>query len=311
VIKGCYNFANTASPIVGFRSTSAYINSNVAVNAGNGYIVNVPIGTPSVDVIIESPLIGGQPDKTIVNATNGVNVRMLNAQYMPGNTPVNVSVSSGVTYQGTPAATLDVRCARTVILSTSATSITTLKSGLQPGEFITFYTTGGSAQFATGGNLSLGNNLSPFIVNAGDSATFMRVDSGTPAFILVGYSQQGKAAADFTAQTANIGSTLLYAVPATGAGTYRVTVYIIVTSVGTTSTMPNVLIAYTDKDNNTAQSVPFTTTSAGNTLTTLAVNSLPISAKASTNINFSTASYASTGTPMQYALHIRLEYLGS
>ena len=188
VIKGCYNFANTASPIVGFRSVGAYINSNVAVNAGNGYIVNIPIGTPNVDVLIDSPMIGGQPDKTIVNATNGVNVRMINAQYLPGNTPVNVSVSSGSTFQGTPAATLDVKCCRTVQLSASATSITTLKSGLQPGETITFYTTGGSAQFATGGNLSLGNNSSPLVINTGDSVTFERVDQGAAAFVLVGYS---------------------------------------------------------------------------------------------------------------------------
>jgi hypothetical protein len=191
VIKGCYNFANTGSPIVGFKSTSAYVNSNVAVNAGNGYIANVPNTAPSTDVLIESPMIGGTPDKTIVNAANGANIRMLNAQYVPGNTPVNVSVSSGVTYQGTPAATLDIRCAKTVQLSASATAITTLKSGLQPGERVTFYTTGGSAVFATGGNLSLGSQASPLIVNAGDSVTFMRVDAGAAAFVLMAYSQQG------------------------------------------------------------------------------------------------------------------------
>jgi len=219
-IKGCYNFANTASPIVGFRSESAYINSNVAVNAGNGYIVNVPVGTPSVDVLIESPMIGGQPDKTIVNATNGTNVRMLNAQYLPGNTPVNVSVSSGVTYQGTPAATLDVRCARTVILSASATSITTLKSGLQPGEFIAFYATGGSAQFATGGNISLGTQTSPMVIPSGDSATFMRVDAGAAAFVLVGLSTKTLTGPVINGTPTGTGISTVTFKKGTGAGNY-------------------------------------------------------------------------------------------
>lgn len=184
-IKGCYNFANTASPIVGFRSESAYINSNVAVNAGNGYIVNIPAATPSVDVLIESPMIGGQPDNGIKSLTNGTNARILNAQILPGNTPVNVIPSTGVTFQGTPAATLDIKCCKSVQLSASATSITTLKSGLQPGECVTFYASGGSVQFGTGGNLSLGAYTTPLIIPSGGSCTFMRVDAGATAFILV------------------------------------------------------------------------------------------------------------------------------
>ena len=56
---------------------------------------------------------------------------------------------------------------------------------------ITFFASGGSVVFATGGNLSLGSQTSPVLVNSGDSITFMRVDAGTPAFVLMGYSQQG------------------------------------------------------------------------------------------------------------------------
>lgn len=196
-IKGCYNFANTASPIVGFRSESAYINSNVAVNAGNGYIVNIPNTAPSCDVLVDAPMIGGQPDNGIKNASNGNNARIINAQIVPGNTPVNVIPSTGSTFQGTPAATLDIKCCRTVQLSASATSITTLKSGLQPGESVTFYTTGGTAQFATGGNLNLGSNVSPLLVSSGDSVTFTRVDAGASAFVLTGYSPGGGNAVKF------------------------------------------------------------------------------------------------------------------
>jgi hypothetical protein len=191
VIKGVYNFANTASPVVGFHSANPYINSNVAVNAGNGYIVNIPAGAPQTDVIVESPLIGGQPDKCVINAANGANVQILNAQYQPNNTPTNVCVTSGMTFTAAPAATLDIRRAHTVQLSASGTSITTLRSDLQPGEIVTFYPTG-NAQFATGGNLSLANFGSPLVLTSGDSITFIRVDAGTPAFIVQSVVKLGR-----------------------------------------------------------------------------------------------------------------------
>jgi hypothetical protein len=35
-----------------------------------------------------------------------------------------------------------------------------------------------------------------------------------------------------------------------------------------------------------------------------------INAKASTNIQYNTSGYASTGTPMQYAVHLKAVYLG-
>jgi hypothetical protein len=57
-----------------------------------------------------------------------------------------------------------------------------------PGERVTFYASGGSAQFASGGNLSLGNQVSPFVLQNGDSATFMRVDAGAAAFVLIAAS---------------------------------------------------------------------------------------------------------------------------
>lgn len=114
------------------------------------------------------------------------------------------------------------------------------------------------------------------------------------------------ATADPLAQTANIASTPLLTVGPGGGGLYNVEVYTIVTSVGTTSTLPAVNIIYTDRDNNTVQTVPFTVTSNGNTLTTVAINSFPINVKASTTISYSTSGYASTGAPMQYSVHIKV-----
>jgi len=112
---------------------------------------------------------------------------------------------------------------------------------------------------------------------------------------------------DLTAQTANIGSTQLISLGPGGAGMYRVSVYAIVTSVGTTSTLPAVNVIFTDRNNSVSQTIAITATNSGNATTTLAQGQAFISAKASTVISYSTTGYASTGAAMQYALHIKLE----
>jgi hypothetical protein len=117
------------------------------------------------------------------------------------------------------------------------------------------------------------------------------------------------ATVDLLAQTANIGSTTLYAVPALGAGLYRVSCYAIVTSVGTTSTLPTCTIGWTDKDNSTVQTLNLTATSTGNALTTFTQGTMVLDGKASTNITYSTTGYASSGSAMQYAIHIKVEAL--
>ncbi len=119
------------------------------------------------------------------------------------------------------------------------------------------------------------------------------------------------AASDLTAQAADIGATVLYAVPAGAGGLYRLAAYLAVTQAATTSsTLPKVTIAWTDADNSTAQSLDITATNAGNLLTTLAQALAVVNAKAATSISFSTSGYASVGaTAMQFAIHLRLEAL--
>lgn len=126
---------------------------------------------------------------------------------------------------------------------------------------------------------------------------------------------------DATAQQANIADTLLYAVPASAAGMYRVSFYIEVTRAATTSsTLPNLLLSWTPKDSGVAQTdKAFTFSNTANTAGTAGAPntssggfSTTLTAKASTNINVGTANYASSGaTPMQYAVHVKLEYLGA
>ncbi len=133
------------------------------------------------------------------------------------------------------------------------------------------------------------------------------------------------AAVDLTGQTANIGLSVLYAAPADGL--YRVSAYVIVTTVGTvTSTLPQVNIAWTDGVSGVAQSTVLTggvgatptpppgyasssTQSAtANTTTTLRSGDMIVFANASSNIQYSTSGYASNAaTTMNYAIHIRVE----
>lgn len=327
-IKGCYNIANTSQLVVGVNIKTPHINGNVGVNAGNGYIINIPNTVTNAEVTLDTPLVYSTPDKLVNNAAgNSASVKVINARTFNSATPTNVYATVGVTGTLNPAATVDLKGWNSVQVNASATSMSTFKSTLSAGEAVTLYATGGTVQFATGGNLSLGNNLSPFVVQAGDSVTFMRVDAGTPAFILVGYSQSGKVAANLTAQAANVGSTVLYAVPATGAGFYRVVGYAVVTQQATTSsTLPNIQITFTDADTNVSGgTISLTANSAGSPVnppvgfnsdnaigaTGLSGSNI-INARASTNINWLTANYASVGaTPMQYAVHLKLEYFGS
>jgi hypothetical protein len=113
---------------------------------------------------------------------------------------------------------------------------------------------------------------------------------------------------DLTAQTANVSATPLIASPS---GLYRISAYVIVTTVdGASSTLPSVVIAWDDKDNGQPQTFALTPTNTGNLLTTLEQNDMIVSAGSTANLHFSTTGYAS-GTPatMQYSLHLRVEQL--
>lgn len=172
-----------------------------------------------------------------------------------------------------------------------------------------------AATYATITNLALKAPLSsptitgtaalPIVTMTGKITSYnsiSTVSNGIPSIV---------ATIDLTAQAASIGTTTLYAVPS--AGFYRVSVYITITQAATTSsTMPNTTIAYTDGNSGTnAHSTVTTATNASNSITTsFAQATYVLYAKASTNITYAAASYASSGgTPMQFALRIRVENL--
>jgi hypothetical protein len=114
-------------------------------------------------------------------------------------------------------------------------------------------------------------------------------------------------------QSANIASATLYAVPANGAGMYRVSCYAVETTAdAASSTLPNVGIGWTDKDSSVALLAgTVTSTNTANAPGAFGQGQQVIYAKASTNITYQTSNYASgTAGAMKYAVHIALEYLG-
>lgn len=169
-----------------------------------------------------------------------------------------------------------------------------------------FATTIGAAKVT---NAMLAGSIAASKLIGTDIATLAKNTSYNGVTSVSNGLSQVVATIDATAQVANIATATLYAVPS--AGFYRVSIYITVTSVGTTSTMPSTTITYTDGNAGTnAHSTTTTATSTGNSITTtFAQTTYVLYAKASTNIQYATGSYASTGTPMQYALRIKLESL--
>lgn len=165
---------------------------------------------------------------------------------------------------------------------------------------------GNGTQGDTSGNLQLNK-----ITKYGGIAT---VSNGVPSEY---------ATVDLTTQSANIAATTLYAVPASGAGMYRITWSAKVTTPATTSCVlggaNGFQIGYTDADDSVAVTTPAWWGGGNNGLApnSAAVNTTQnqlsgeviVNAKASTNITFSFG-YTSVGvTAMQYSLHVKLEAL--
>ena len=171
--------SGTSNPLIHLHDS--LISATSTTNSGAGYVVNVT--DPSIGggarVVLENNIIGGAPDNVVKTAnTNGAIVICRNNFYILS--PAGAAPTVNVTPAQSPAATLDVRSWNHVVLTSSATNITTLRGSHLPGETVTFIVVGGTVQFATGGNLSLGSNPSPLIVHSGDSVTFTRLDIGNP-----------------------------------------------------------------------------------------------------------------------------------
>lgn len=119
---------------------------------------------------------------------------------------------------------------------------------------------------------------------------------------------------DFVAQGAAVASTLLYNVPATQGGMYKITFYLKVTRAATTSsTLGALTITFTDATDSVAQSVVALggtqagvagTTNAGNSTVSILQGRVSVNAKAGTAINLAIAYVSAGATTMQFEAHL-------
>jgi pectate lyase-like protein len=203
-------------------------------------------------------------------------------------------------------------------LLTQLGGMLTAKSTLLPSGGNTFNSFSGGSQVITISagvithtNASGVTTISPTAASLGGKITSYNgvstVSGGIPAEV---------ATVDLTAQTAAIGTTTLYAVPA--AGQYRLSWNAkITTAAGTSSTLGPLTISYTDPDG-----VAITTTvpaalnggaptttgqTTNNTGTVLIGLPLMLNCKAGTNITYSFAYASNAAAAMNYNLHLKLE----
>jgi hypothetical protein len=144
-------------------------NSNVGVNNGTGYLVNVGTSLAQGIYFVHNRL--ASPD-SVVTAVNGSQVVYQDNEYLG---QLNVPPTSGITTQISAASQINIGGAHSIGISPNAsgTPVTTIQSSLGPGETVTFAALGGSVIFATGGNIGLpGANT----VTVAGTITFIRND---------------------------------------------------------------------------------------------------------------------------------------
>jgi hypothetical protein len=163
---------NTNIGTKGLTITDSYFSGNVGNNNGAGYLLNVAT-TNAEGVLFAHNHILGTPD-SLLSSTNLASVVFQdNMSYSPAAS--GLPPTSGMTTQLSPAATIDIRGGHSIGLNPSTTPITTIQSGLGPGEMVTFFTLGGSVTFNAGGNIDL-MGMPSLTVNG--TITLVRTDLG-------------------------------------------------------------------------------------------------------------------------------------
>jgi hypothetical protein len=166
-----YRITNsTGIGIKGLTISDAYFAGNVGSNGGAGYDLSVET-TLATGIFFVHNQILGNPD-AVVKSTNFASVVYQDNLYTGS---LSAPPTTGITSQVTPATSTNTLGAHSIGLNPSTTPITTIQSGLGPGETITFFTLGGSVTFAAGGNIDLMGANSIAVTG---SITFVRSDLG-------------------------------------------------------------------------------------------------------------------------------------
>jgi hypothetical protein len=169
---------NTNIGTKGLTITDSYFSGNVGVNSGGGYDLNVAT-TNAEGVVFARNHILGAPD-SIVKSTNLASV--VYQDNLSNSPTAGLPPTSGMSTQMSPATTINIQGIHSIGLNSSLTPITTVQSGLGPGEMVTFFTLGGPVTFATGGNIDL-MGMPSLTVNG--TITLVRTDLGGPLWKVV------------------------------------------------------------------------------------------------------------------------------
>ena len=113
---------------------------------------------------------------------------------------------------------------------------------------------------------------------------------------------------DLANQTASITPTQW--VTGVPGGLYKASCYIVVTAASNGSTLPACEVAFSDADSATAVVTGISGTTSGSTPGVHQAGSAVISVRASSTIQYQTSGYVAGASPLVYAVHLRLEYLG-
>jgi hypothetical protein len=171
-LLGAYQITNnTHIGTRGLTISDGYFAGNVGISAGAGYDLDIETANASGVVFAHNQIFG--PPDAIVKGTNFSSVVYQDNLFHSGKT--NVPPTSGITTQMSPATTIDIQGVHSVGLNPSPTPITTIQSGLGPGEMVTFFSLGGTVTFGTGGNIDLMGMSS---VTVSGTITFVRSDLG-------------------------------------------------------------------------------------------------------------------------------------
>jgi len=171
-IQGAYHITNqTSISTKGLTIADSNFVANVGINNGAGYELNVDT-TTAAGIFFMHNRIFGTPD-WVVKSTNLSSV-VYQDNMLYGSTG-NGPATSGITTQVVPATSINILGVHSVGLNTSSTPITTIQSGLGPGEMVTLFTLGGPVTFAAGGNIDL-MGLPTLTLNG--TITFIRSDLG-------------------------------------------------------------------------------------------------------------------------------------
>jgi hypothetical protein len=160
----------------GVTISDGYFAGNVGLNGGAGYELNVAASNASGIVFSHNQIFG--PPDAVVKSTNLASVVYQDNLYGPGRLPV----TSALTTQMSPAAAIDIQGVHSIGLNPSPTAISTIHSGLGPGETVTFFTLGGPVTFQAGGNIDL---MGQKTLTLAGTITLARVDLGGLKWIVV------------------------------------------------------------------------------------------------------------------------------